>query len=177
MFQTVRRCLFLRWNFRIRKFNHTFFVMFSETQTLEGVTSLIPNSNGKHFLMWDLENCTKEEAEKTLLDVQFKHNLPDVFIVSDKERSYRAWCYKLVDFRTFLKILLDTDYVDWNFFYYTVKRRKATLRVSNKKNRKKQQLVSVLESYSVSILDDELERVIYDTGVQKRGHSILLGDN
>ena len=165
----------MRWNLRIAKFNHTFFVMLSETQTLEGVTSLIPYSNGKHVIMWDLEECTLKEAEKTLREVQYQHNLSNIFIKSDIDRSYRAWCFTLVDLKTFLKILLDTDYVDWNFFYYTVKRKKATLRVNNKKNRKKQQLVSVLESYSVPI-PEEIEKVIYDTGVAKRGLSILLGE-
>ena len=165
----------LRWNLRITKFNHTFFMMLSETQTLEGVTSLL--KNGKHIVMFDLEDCTLEEAEETLMKVQISYNLSDIFIVSDKERSYRAWCYSFVDLKTFLHILLDVDYLDYNFFYYTVKRRKATLRVNNKKNRQKQELVSVLKSYYVSTIPERTpERVDYDTGVMKRGLSILLGD-
>jgi len=155
--------------------NHefTFFVMLSETQTLEGITSLQPD--GKHIIMWDLEGCTLQEAIETLRKVQQKYNLSHIFIVSDAERSYRAWCFTKVDLNTFLKILLDTDYLDWNFFYYTVKRRKATLRLSNKKNRPPQELVSVLESYPMPT--PELpEMVIYDTGIEKRGLSILLGD-
>jgi hypothetical protein len=43
------------------------------------------------------------------------------------------------------------------------------------KNRLKQELVSVLESYPMPI--PELpEMVISDTGIEKRGLSILLGD-
>ena len=167
----------MRWNKRIKKRigNHefTFFVMLSETQTLEGITSLQPD--GKHIIMWDLEGCTLQEAIETLRKVQQKYNLSHIFIVSDAEGSYRAWCFSKVDLNTFLKILLDTDYLDWNFFYYTIKRRKATLRVNNKKNRLKQELVSFLESYPMPI--PELpEMVIYDTGIEKRGLSILLGD-
>jgi hypothetical protein len=147
--------------------------MFSETQTLEGITSLQPD--GKHIIMWDLEGCTLQEAIETLGEVQQKYDLSHIFIVSDAEGSYRAWCFSKVDLNTFLKILLDTDFLDWNFFYYTVKRRKATLRLSKKKNRLKQELVSVLESYPMPI--PELpEMVIYDTGIEKRGLSILLGD-
>ena len=94
---------------------------------------------------------------------------------SDAEKSYRGWCFTPVDFETYLKILLDTDYVDWNFFFYTVKRRKATLRVSNKKNRSPQELVSVLRSHSVPI-PEMCEKAVYDTGIEKRGVSILLGE-
>lgn len=77
--------------------------------------------------------------------------------------------------KTLLHILLDTDYVDYNFFYYTVKRRKATLRTSNKKDREPQRVVSVLLSYPASI-PNRMQRVIYDTGYVKRGKTILLGD-
>ena len=75
-----------------------------------------------------------------------------------------------------MHILLDVDYLDYNFFYYTVKRRKATLRTNSKKNRPKQQLVNVLESYPVQIPKKALEKVVYDTGIEKRGISILLGE-
>ena len=85
-------------------------------------------------------------------------------------------CISQVDLDTFLKILLDTDYLDWLFFYHTVKRRKATLRVSQKRNRPKQELVKVLPSYSVPIPDATAEKVVYDTGIDKRGFSVLLGE-
>jgi len=163
----------MRFNFRIRKFNKTLFMMYSDTQTLEGVTSLL--RNGKHIIMWDLEGCSQEQAEETLRKVQSSYSLSDIFIFSDIERSFRPWCFSQVDLNTFLKILLDTDYVDPLFFYHTVKRKKATLRVSNKKNRPKQEVVSVLQSYSMPI-PEEVEMVIYDTGIEKRGLSILLGD-
>ena len=147
--------------------------MYSDTQTLEGVTSLL--KNGKHIVMFDLEDCSLEQAEETLSYVQEKYDLSDIFILSDKERSFRAWCFNFVELKTFLKILLDVDYLDYNFFYYTVKRRKATLRLSNKKNRPKQKIVSVLRSYP-TLIPDEIEKVVYDTGIEKRGKSILLGE-
>jgi len=164
----------LRFNFRIHKFNRTLFVMYSDTQTLEGATSLL--KNGKHIVMWDLEDCSLDEAKETLRNVQKKYNLADIYIVSDAERSYRAWCYSFVDFKTLLHILLDTDHLDYIFFYYTVKRRKATLRTNNKKGRVKQKIVCVLWSYPMPIIKTNIERVDYDTGLEKRGLSILLGE-
>jgi hypothetical protein len=163
----------MRFNFRVKFGNWTFFAMIAKTQRLEGVTSL--QKDGKHIVMWDLENCPLDKAEMTLRDVQRKYCLSDVFVVSDAERSYRAWCFSKVDFSTYLKILLDTEFLDWNFFYWTVKRGKATLRTSSKKNRELQRLVNVIESYRVPF-PSECQKVVYATGLTKRGATILLGD-
>ena len=152
--------------------NFTFFFMFAKTQTLEGVTSLQPEGN--HIVMWDLENCTSEQAGETLRKVQRKYMLSHIYLASDAEGSYRAWCFSKVDYKTFLHVLLDTEHLDPIFFDYTVKRKKATLRTSNKKGRIPQKLICVLESYPASI-PEIWEKVTYDTGVVKRGRSILLG--
>jgi len=162
----------MRFNFRAKIGNFTLFFMVAKTQTLEGVTSLQPD--GTHIVLWDLEKCTLEQAEITLRKVQKKYCLSHIFIVSDIERSYRAWCFSKVNFKNYLMILLDTDFLDWNFFYWTVKRGKATLRTSNKKNREPQKIVSVLESYPVPI-PLQFEKVVYDTGIEKRGLTVLLG--
>ena len=70
------------------------------------------------------------------------------------------------------------DILDYSFFYYTVKRKKATLRTSKKLNRPKQHVVLVLKSFAVSIptSNDVVEQVIYDTGLEKKGISLLIGD-
>ena len=164
-----------RCYFRIKLFGFNFTFNFAHIQTLEGVSSLIPNSNGKHIVLWDIEGCSQEQAEETLRKVQTSYSLSNIFIVSNAPRSFRAWCFSIVDFKTLVKILNDTDYVDPNFFDYTVRRKKATLRVSNKRNRPKQEVVAVLESYSVPI-PKVVEKVIYDTGIEKTGISIILGD-
>jgi hypothetical protein len=161
-----------RFNFRAKIGDVTFFFMVAKTQTLEGVTSLQPD--GTHIVLWDLENCTLKQAEETLRNVQIKYGLSHIYIASDTEGSYRAWCFSKVDYKTFLHILLDTEHLDPIFFDYTVKRKKATLRASNKKDRKPQELVSVIESYPAPF-PKTWEKVTYDTGLVKRGRSILLG--
>jgi hypothetical protein len=164
----------MRVNFRFKIANFTIFVMLSKTQTLEGVTSL-QKDRRRHIIMWDLEKSNLKEIEKTLKNVQRKFHLSHIYVTSDIEGSYRAWCYSRVDFVTFLKILLDSiEILDWNFFYWTVKRGKATLRTSNKKNRIPQRVVSVLLSYPMPI-PTSCERVVYDTGLTKRGFTVLLG--
>jgi hypothetical protein len=163
----------MRLNFRVKIVNITFFAMVAKTQRLEGVSSL--QKDGKHIVMFDLENCSLVQAEKTLRRIQRKYHLSDIFIVSDVEKSYRAWCYSKVGFVTFLKILLDVKFLDWNFFYWTVKRGKATLRTSTKKGRQPQRVVSILKSYYAPI-PNSCEKVVYDTGLMKRGFTVLLGD-
>ena len=160
-------------NFRLKIANLTFFTMISMTQRLEGVTSL--QKDGTHIVMWDFDKCTLEQAEQTLGKVQRKYRLSHIYITSDSKGSYRAWCYSKVNFTKYLKILLDNEFLDWNFFYWTVKRGKATLRTSNKVGRESQTLVSVLESYPLPI-PSSCEKVIYDTGLTKRGFTVLLGD-
>jgi hypothetical protein len=169
----------MRLNFRMKKFGITFFVMLSHTQTLEGVTSL--QSNGKHIPLFDIENCSLNEAENALRKLQIFYALSDIFITSDFERSFRAWCYCHVTYTDYLRMmldLLDAGLLDYNFFWWTVKQSKSTLRVSSKRNRSNQKLVSVLESYSVPIpkISDSCEKVVYDTGIEKRGLTVFLGE-
>ena len=79
--------------------------MISHTQTLEGITSLVSKEENKHIPMWDLDNCTLDEAKKTLKSVQKKYKLSHIYLISDKEGSYRALCFSQVDFKTFCKML------------------------------------------------------------------------
>jgi hypothetical protein len=154
--------------------NVTFFGMIAQTQTLEGVTSL--QKDKKHIVMWDLENCTLQQAEKTLEKIQRKYRLSHIYIASDSEGSYRAWCFSKVSFGKYLSILVDSlSILDYKFFYYTVKRRKATLRTSAKKGRPPQRVVSVVYSYPVPMPKSTVEKVVYDTGLEKRGISLMLG--
>jgi len=164
----------MRCNFRFKIAEFTFFAMVAKTQTLEGVTSL--QKDGTHIVMWDLENCTLEQAEETLENIQVKYRLSNIYLSSDCEQSYRAWCFSKVSFEIFLKILVDSlSILDYNFFYYTVKRKKATLRTGSKKGRQAQRVVSVLRSFYLPFNESVVEKVVYDTGLEKRGKSLILG--
>jgi hypothetical protein len=164
----------MRFNFRLKMANLTFFAMIAKTQTLEGVTSL--QKDGSHIVMWDLENCTIEKAKEVLKQIQQKYRLSNIYLASDTENSFRAWCLSKVSFEVFLKILVDSlSILDYNFFYYTVKRKKATLRTGNKKGRQPQKVVCVLRSYYLPFNGSTVEKVVYDTGLEKRGISLLIG--
>ena|SRR5487761_2626232 len=158
----------MRFQLRIKIFDLTLFGMISRTQQIYGINSKLYDKKDSHILLFDIEDCTLEECEQELLVTQEQFGLSNIFIVSDKPNSFRAYCFTQVDFRTYLKILLSINHLCYNFFYWTVFRGKATLRTSGKKNREKQKLVSVLPSYSVPI-PKNFDSVIYDTGLEKLG--------
>lgn len=153
--------------------NITVFFMVSHTQTLEGITSKV--GNDEHIILWDLEKCTLEQAIETLSDVQYRYRLGNIFITSDVEGSYRGWCFSRRTFKEYLKILLDTEHLDWNFFWWTVRRGQATLRTSNKQGRPPQQVVAYLKGYEPTEFPDKMVHVLYDTGIEKRGKVIKIG--
>jgi hypothetical protein len=159
--------------FKIGNRNFTIFLSLAETQTLEGMTDKA--GKDKHYVFGDIEGCNLAQTVAELKPVQKKYVLSDIFVVSDAENSFRYWCWSKVDFKTLLKILLDIPHLDYNFFFWTVQRGKATLRVSNKVNRPAQKVVAVLYSYSVPF-PETVEKVIYDTGVQKRGLTLIFKD-
>ena len=148
--------------------------IFALTQRLHAITSLLPN--GTHFILADVEDCSFEEVVEESKYVQQKHDLSNMYIYSDAERSFRVFCYSLVDYKALLRILLDFEHLDMIFFDYTNRRKKATLRIGKKKDRSSPRLMKVLESYHVPF-PECVQEVFYDTGIVKKGIAISLGDD
>lgn len=176
-----RKIAVFRFNFRIKFRGTTFFVMLSRSQTLRGFNSLVRKGDtipeSQHIVLWDLEDCTLHEVCKELAEIQDKFNLGEIYVVNDgTPRSFRAWCFTVVDFMRLLDILIHTKYVDWNFLFWTFHRAKSTLRVSNKQGREPQRIVATIgEGYArVEPIPATLEYVTYDTGIQKQGVNVLL---
>jgi hypothetical protein len=169
----------MRFNFRIVRTvlgkKITFFLMLSTTQTLHGVMSKL--SNGKHYLFFDLEKTTLKDVKDYLGIAQNIFGLSNIYIVSDKEGSYRAYCFNQVTFYQWLHIItfLPEKMVDWSFIFWSTARGQATLRTAKKIGREKQHAVAVLESYYLPI-PEKLAFVEYDTGIHKQGINILLGE-
>lgn len=160
----------MRINLRFKFKGYTFFLMLAQTQKLIGITSKVVNDKLKrHYVFWDLEKCSLAEAEATLRSIQKDYDLGTIFITSDFPKSFRAWCFTRVDFNTLLHILLETEFVDYNFFYWTVERGKATLRISDKQDREKQKIISIISSSVIDSSLSQFERVDYETGTDKIG--------
>jgi hypothetical protein len=146
--------------------------MLSRKQRLEGITSKL--KNGLHILFFDIENCDLKECETELKLIQDKYELSDIFISSDCEKSFRAWCFTQCTFKQYAHILSDSFlfHLDYNFFYWTVQRSKATLRIGNKEGREPQKIISILSTYFVAC-PEEFESVTYDTGNDKKMTNFL----
>jgi len=162
----------MRLNLRLKFGDITFFGMISKTQTLKGVTSTANRKEHLHYIFWDLEGCTLNEAEQTLKDVQKDFCLSNIYITSDLDKSYRAWCFSQRKWLEYLHILLHTQYVDYGFWIWTIRRGEATLRISKKDKRSYQNLISVLEGYYEVDLPQKINIIMYDTGIEKRGRLI-----
>jgi len=181
-FNVLIRFFRTRLNVRIAGKGLTIFAMLSRTQKLVGVTSRCFDKkgkpDGKHIIMWDLDSdiCTLDKAKETLIWVQKKYDLSNIYLTSDKEGSYRAWCFSRVSEKTLYHILVDSlDAIDFLFFYHTVKRRASTLRTSSKAGRVSQTCIGILRSYFAPFPKGIVERVIYETGFDKKGTSLELG--
>jgi hypothetical protein len=155
--------------------------MFARSQRIEGVTSQVYDRNGKptnnHYVFWDLENCSLEKIKKTLKKIQTHYGLSNIYLTTDNNgKSFRGWCFSVVTFGTYLKILADSlSITDYGFIFYTFKRKEATLRLSTKEGRPFQSCTNVLESFFVPFPTGIMKHVIYQTGTEKKGTTLNLG--
>ncbi|MGQ9507542.1 MAG: hypothetical protein ACUVTB_06800 [Candidatus Bathycorpusculaceae bacterium] len=167
-----------RLNLLLKIRNITIFAMISATQTLEGVMSKI--GNDKHLILADIETDKPlNEILHVLKRIQRRYRLGDFWLTSDFKGSYRLWCFSQRSWLKYLQILLDLlkeGILDYNFWFWTIKRGSATLRTSNKANREPQRVIAHLKGYEKTTIPSKLCHVVYDTGTSKVGWCILLKD-
>ena len=162
----------MRVNLILKVKNITIFGMISTTQRIMGITSKIKGSFDSHHVFWDMEGCSLEECIAELERIKKEYNLrKNIYIMSDKEGSYRAFCLEPKSLREMTRIVVSTDYVDWLFIRYTIGRGKATLRLSGKEGRERNRIVHVIRA-EPEIMPLKTERVIYDTGTTKEAIEI-----
>lgn len=147
--------------FRIWKWRFTF--TFAPVVDVVGVNSLM--RNGKHILMWDLDQTHLNYVAKRLAYIQKQHHLSNIYILrSSKPNNYIAYCLQAFDWWDTKRIIADTYGVDELFFKYGVYRGYFTLRVSTKEGQRPT-LVHVLKSEvpeSAKIFDLD-SWVVYET--------------
>ena len=104
---------------------------FAPVTNVMGVNSNL--SEGDHILMWDFDETNLDNVVKSLHQVQFKYDLPNIYVLETKEgENFIAYCFKRVTLRTAVEIIASTRGVDWNFLKYGVYRGHFTLRVGEK---------------------------------------------
>lgn len=159
----------MRNNIRIKIGHITIFFMIAHTQRLNGFTNKVNACD--YFYMWDLEGCTLKEAEKEMKRIQKKYNLGEIYITSDRKKSFQVWCFTLTTKRNYIKCLAETKYYDWYFLKYTVRREEATLRLTDKQNRKPLKIVSIIKGRKEKI-PSNMKLILYDTGREKKAHTL-----
>lgn len=163
-----------RINIRLRFGHYTFFMALSKTQKLKGITSKVVDAKDMHYIFFDIENTTIQEVILSLRKMQYEHKLGDIIIESDYPTSFRAFCFSKRPFKEYLRILLDTPNICYNFFYWTVYRGSATIRTSQKQGRRIQHAI-LLKGYEKTEMPKNIIQVNYETGIEKTGMLITNG--
>jgi hypothetical protein len=172
----IRGWLAKRFTFTLDVWNMSVILSVVMTQWLNGVTSLIPKTKGLHIILVEFDDISLQKVIEALITVQDDYGLSNWYVFSDKEGSYRAFCFTIVTFPLLMHILVDTNYVDKVYVGYTWNRGKATLRTSRKWGRlAKQELVAFVESFFEPV-PKPYERVLYQTGITKKGIEFHLGE-
>jgi hypothetical protein len=147
--------------------NYHLSILSMKIQRVHGIANKVVGEKNKYYPFWDIEGCSLNQAVETLSDVQYKYQLADIFIVSDKEYSYRAFCFSKRPFNECMIILYETKHVDWAFIKWSTHRRKSVLRTSQKLGRPKQKVVNVLRGFEPYDLPKKVIEEIYETGLEK----------
>jgi len=170
---------FPRINIRLKAKNITMFFMISKTYTVEGYTSRIDDNT--HIFMIDFKEMPLEEVKKSLeetkqyFEQKYKRKMSNIYIVSDKLNSYRAWSFTYITFEQLIELISVTKGYDVNYLRYTVAERQATLRISKKPNRDMQKIVAVIKGEK-DVIPRSMIKKYYDIGNTKKAISILIGD-
>ena len=95
-------------------------MMFARVQLVVGISSRYSEDFNQHRILWDLDECTLNNACDSLMKVQEQYNLGNIEIISDKEGSYGGVCNNIVSFKELLHILIDTELIDPLFVRYSI---------------------------------------------------------
>ncbi len=158
--------------------NLLMYFLFTTTERAEGISSdLMDTSN--HIVLWDFDNMKLEDVKQSLRTVKDKFSLGDIFIMSDKEGSYRAMCFTEVNYKQYLRILLDTVGLDWMFFKWTTKRDYATIRITDKSGRKiSNEIIDAITDNEKAVIEanilNRVKGVWFD--IDRGGKEFIFGD-
>jgi hypothetical protein len=147
--------------------NYHLSILLMKIQQVKGIANRVIGEKDRYYIFWDIEGYSLAQVIEKLSNVQYKHLLADIFITSDKENSFRAWCFSKRSFNEYMTILYETEYVDPAFIKWTVIRHKSVLRTSQKLGRPKQDVVAVLKGYEPCELPREITLEFYETGLEK----------
>jgi len=99
---------------------------------MDGICSAL--GDDRHILMWDFDDTPISQVNTALRLVQITYDLPTIYVLeSNAAGSYLAYCFPSKPWREAVKIVIDTQGVDWNFVRLSMIRGYFTLRISAKR--------------------------------------------
>lgn len=100
--------------------------------TYYGVTN--ETGNGFYVPFWDfVEDISPDDLLNTLRHQQEEYGLSDIHIIQTAPRaSYRAVGFDQLEWREYIALLADTDFLDPSYLKHSVMRGRAVIRLSNK---------------------------------------------
>jgi hypothetical protein len=100
--------------------------------TYYGVTN--ETSDGFYVPFWDfVENITPYDLVYSLEKVQKTYGLSNIHIIQTApKQSYRAVAFDKMEWREYIGLLSETDFLDHSYLKHSVMRGRAVIRISNK---------------------------------------------
>lgn len=151
------------FSINIKWFKIGFYIF--QLQKCKGISSKVLGEN-KHFIFMDFDNIDYIDLVYELKRIQLKYKLADMLITTDKQKSYRAFCFSKRTFKIYVTILSETKGLCEDFYNWTLTRKKAILRTSEK-NGRFYKYDSMLKGYEQTDIPEFLEKEIYETGLTK----------
>ncbi len=127
----------IRRKIRLRLGNHRllFFRLEFWNQVIHDRIGLSNQCDDGTFVpYWDFKEGSKQEwIEHSLLDVQQRFALGDIFVIQTfPKESYRAFGFDKLDFMELVSLLAETEYLDENYLKWFVYKKYNTLRITQK---------------------------------------------
>lgn len=121
--------------------------------------------NGLHIPMIDTDECTMNECMHHTRVLQQRYKLGDASICSTgRPNSFHVYIWTEMDWRNTVKVVASHQNCDLKHLLFSLRRGHFTLRISDKNNRKVEELVRMKSDYPSNVSYNDLQDfVLYET--------------
>lgn len=149
-------------------FNCSLSIWFQKIDKVLGINSRInKKDDDSHILLWDFDDEKLNDVYNSLLKVQKKYVLSNIYIVGgDKDKSFKALCFDRFTFWDMIGILYNTERIDKSFYRWSVRKGQSTMRISKKNGRPDLNVINCIYSNRMQPeIPDILNFVKYETPI------------
>lgn len=134
-----------------------------KVEKVDGVNSL--TKNGLHIPMIDTDECSMNECMHVTKKLQHFYKLGDASIcTTGRPNSFHVYIWSEMDWRDAIKIVAAHELCDLKHLFFSLRREHFTLRISDKKGRKIEELVRIKSPYPTNCSYKDLQSFVsYET--------------